>query len=221
MLSLCFGFSTLEERKGQMKSTMPRTCMVLLERCRPVLLLTVFAVAFTTIAFAQRDMGTITGTITDAQGGVVPNAKITLIEVATGQKYEVLSGNDGTYIRPALKPGTYSVTAEAKGFRRVEQQNIIITGGDRVGANLVLAVGDVTQAVDVTAEAPLLQTESTTLGGELNAKGMSELPLGGQRTFAFLARLSPGVLQNEPGARDATGGGFSARSEEQRVGQEQ
>src|ERR1017187_4031349 len=101
-----------------MKSTMPRACMVLLERCRPVLLLTVFVLAFTTIAFAQRDMGTITGTITDAQGGVVPNAKITITEVETGLKYEVQSGSDGTYIRPALKPGTYSVTAELKGFRR-------------------------------------------------------------------------------------------------------
>jgi hypothetical protein len=184
--------------------------MVLLERCRPVLLLTVFVLAFTTMVFAQRDMGTITGTVTDAQGGVVPNAKITITEVDTGLKYEVQSGSDGTYIRPALKPGTYSITAELKGFRRVEQQNVVITGGDRVGMNLVLTVGDVTQAVEVTAEAPLLQTESTTLGSELNAKGMSELPLGGQRTFAFLARLSPGVLQNEPGARDATGGGFSA-----------
>ena len=193
-----------------MKSTMPRACMVLLQRCRPVLLLTVFVLAFTTMVFAQRDMGTITGTVTDAQGGVVPNAKITITEVDTGLRYEVQSGSDGTYIRPALKPGTYSITAELKGFRRVEQQNVVITGGDRVGMNLVLTVGDVTQAVDVTAEAPLLQTESTTLGGELNAKGMSELPLGGQRTFAFLARLSPGVLQNEPGARDATGGGFSA-----------
>jgi hypothetical protein len=193
-----------------MKSTMPRACMVLLERCRPVLLLTVFVLAFTTIVFAQRDMGTITGTITDAQGGVVSNAKITLTEVDTGQKYDVISDNDGAYIRPALKPGTYSITAEAKGFRRVEQQNVIITGGDRVGVNLTLAVGDITQAVEVTAEAPLLQTESTTLGGELNAKGMSELPLGGNRTFSFLARLSPGVLTAEPGSRDATGGGFSA-----------
>ena len=76
--------------------------------------------------------------------------------------------------------------------------------------NLTLTVGDVTQAVEVTAEAPLLQTESTTLGADLNAKGLSELPLGGQRTFSFLARLSPGVLTAEPGSRDATGGGFSA-----------
>ena len=62
----------------------------------------------------------------------------------------------------------------------------------------------------VTAEAPLLQTESTTLGADLNAKDMSDLPLGGTRTFSFLARLSPGVLTAEPGSRDATGGGFSA-----------
>src|ERR1017187_1046196 len=193
-----------------MKSTMPRACMVLLERCRPVLLLTVFVLAFTTMVFAQRDMGTITGTITDAQGGVVPNAKITLTEVATGQKYDVLSGNDGTYIRPALKPGTYSITAEAKGFRRVEQQNIIVTGGDRGGVNLTLPIGDLTQSVEVSSQAPLLQTESTTLGADLNSKDMSDLPLGGTRTFSFLARLSPGVLTAEPGSRDATGGGFSA-----------
>src|ERR1039457_4402900 len=120
MFSLSFGLSALEERKGQMKSTMPRACMVLLERCRPVLLLTVFVLAFTTMVFAQRDMGTITGTVTDAQGGVVPNAKITITEVDTGLKYEVQSGSDGTYIRPALKPGTYSITAELKGFHRVE-----------------------------------------------------------------------------------------------------
>src|SRR5664279_1701638 len=159
-----------------MKSTMPRACMVLLERCRPVLLLTVFVLAFTTIVFAQRDMGTITGTITDAQGGDVSKAKNTITEVETGQKYDVLSDTDGSYIRPALKPGTYSITAEAKGFRRVEQQNVVITGGDRVGMNLVLTVGDVTQAVDVTAGAPLLQTESTTLGADLNSKDMSDLP---------------------------------------------
>jgi Carboxypeptidase regulatory-like domain len=193
-----------------MKFTMPRVCMGLFEHCRLVLPLTVVALTLTTIAFAQRDMGTITGTVTDAQGGVVANAKITITEVATGLKYEVVSGSDGTYIRPALKPGTYSITAEAKGFRRIEQQNIIITGGDRIGVNLTLAVGDITQAVEVTAEAPLLQTESTTLGADLNAKDMSDLPLGGNRTFSFLARLSPGVLTAEPGSRDATGGGFSA-----------
>ncbi|MCX6633412.1 MAG: TonB-dependent receptor, partial [Candidatus Solibacter sp.] len=177
---------------------------------RGVLLLTVLVLTLTTMAYAQRDMGTITGTITDAQGGVVPNAKITITEVATGLKYDVQSSSDGTYVRPALKAGTYSITAVATGFRRVEQQNIVITGGDRVGVNLTLTVGDVTQAVEVTASAPLLQTESTTLGQDLSTKSVSELPLGGQRVFSYLARLSAGVLKSEPGARDEVGGGFSA-----------
>ena len=168
------------------------------------------ALVFGTLAFAQRDLGTITGTVTDAQSAVVPNVKITITEVATGLKYEVTTGAGGEYTRPALKPGTYTVAAEAKGFRRVEQDNVVITGGDRVGVNLVLAVGDLTQSVEVSAEAPLLQTEGTTLGAELNTAVVSELPLGGQRTFSFLARLSPGVVTAENGARDAVGGGFSA-----------
>jgi len=185
-------------------------CVSLLSGRRPWLLLTILALAFATTAFAQRDLGTITGTVTDPQGGVVPNVKITITEVATGLSYEVVSGADGSYLRPALKPGTYTITAEAQGFRRIEQRNVVLSGGDRVGVNLALAVGQVTESVEVTTEAPLLQTESTTLGANLNTKSVSELPLGGQRTFSFLARLSPGVLTAEPGARDAVGGGFSA-----------
>src|SRR5262249_4558614 len=119
-------------------------------------------------------------------------------------------GTAGDYVRPALKPGTYTVTAEAAGFRRVAQKNVIIVGGDRVGVNITLPVGNVTESVEVSAEAPLLQTESTTLGADLNMKSVSQLPLGGQRVFAYLARTAPGVLQAENGARDAVNGGFSA-----------
>ena len=160
--------------------------------------------------WAQRDLGTITGTITDPQGGVIPNAKVTITEDATGLTYTVITGADGQYIRPALKPGTYSIEVEAPGFRRAAQKNIVLTAGDRVGINLTLSVGEVTQSVEITADAPLLQTESTIVGANINSKQMVELPLGGQRTFTFLARLSPGVVPAEPGARDAVGGGFSA-----------
>ncbi len=165
---------------------------------------------FTIAIFAQRDLGTITGTVTDAQGAAVPNAKVTITEDATNLAYNVTSNDSGEYIRPALKPGIYTVAAEAPGFRRVAQKNIVIVGGDRVGVPLTLAVGDISQSVEVSATAPLLKTEDTTLGADLNAKSVSQLPLGGQRTFTFLARLSPGVVPAEPGARDAVGGGFSA-----------
>lgn len=157
-------------------------------------------------AFAQRDLGTITGTITDAQGAAIPNAKITIVEDATNLSYVVISNQTGEYIRPALKPGTYIVNAEAPGFRRTAQQNVVVSGGDRVGVPLVLAVGDTSQSVEVSAVAPLLQTEDTTLGADLNSKSVSQLPLGAQRTFTFLARLSPGVVPAEPGARDGSAG---------------
>lgn len=160
--------------------------------------------------FAQRDLGTIVGTVTDPQGGAIANAKVTITETATGLAYEVQTSATGDYIRVALKPGTYTVTAEAPGFRRVQQQNVVLVGGDRVGVPLTLPVGNVTESIEVSAQAPILQTESTTLGADLNTKAVTQLPLGGQRTFTYLARLSPGVVKNEPGARDEVGGGFSA-----------
>ena len=161
-------------------------------------------------AFAQRDLGTLTGVVTDPTGAVVPNAKVTISEEATGQKYTVETDTSGTWVRPLLKPGNYVVEIEATGFRKAIRRAVLLTAGDRIGVNIELAVGDITQAVEVTAVAPLLQTESPIIGGNLNARSMSELPLGGMRRFSFMARLSPAVLPAEPGARDWAGGGFSA-----------
>src|SRR5690348_16061679 len=90
-------------------------------------LLTLFAVC----VFAQRDLGTITGTITDPQGAGVPNAKVTILENATGLSYSAVANETGEFVRPLLKPGTYTVTVEAPGFRKAEQRNIIVTAGDR------------------------------------------------------------------------------------------
>ena len=168
------------------------------------------AILFTAAAFAQRDLGTIVGTVTDQQGGAVANAKVTITEDATGLKYSVQSSTGGDYIRPALKAGTYSIEVEAPGFKKSVQRGILLTAGDRTGVNVQLSVGDITQSVEVAADAPLLQTESTILGADITSKQVSELPLGGTRTFTFLARLAPGVVPAEPGARDAVGGGFSA-----------
>ncbi len=177
---------------------------------RKVVLIFVLGALSSGVVLAQRDLGTITGTITDSQGAVVPGAKVTITEDATGLTYEVQSGSEGEYIRPLLKPGTYTVTAEATGFRRVAQKNVVLVGGDRVGVPLTLTVGDITQTIEISTEAAILQTESTTLGANLGSRSLSELPLGGQRIFTFLARLSPGVVPAETGARDAVGGGFSA-----------
>ncbi len=161
-------------------------------------------------AVAQRDLGTIVGTVTDPSGGVIPGATVTITEDATGLSYQVQTDANGGYIRPALRPGTYTVQVEAPGFKIGVQRNVLLTAGDRIQANVTLQVGEVTESVEVSAAPPALQTESTIIGQTIQAKATSELPLGGQRKFTFLARLSPAVVPGEPGARDAAGGAFSA-----------
>lgn len=165
-------------------------------------------VLLSSAVFAQRDLGTITGTVTDSSGGAVPGATITITELATGQIYKLDTAAGGDYTRPALPPGTYTVTAIAPGFQGASQQNVVVTAGGRVGIDLTLQVGSVSQAVAVNAEAPLVQTESTELGAHLDSKAVTDLPLGGQRVFTYLARLSPGVVPGESG-RDANTGGMS------------
>jgi len=162
------------------------------------------------LAFAQRDLGTVTGTVTDATGAAVPNAKVTLANTATGVSYDTVTTGTGAYTRPALNPGTYTVTVQAPGFQKAQQSNVIVNPGTPVAVDLILQVGEATQTVEVTAAAPLLQTESPALGSNLNTAQVTDLPLGGQRVFTFLARMTPGVLTAEPGARGAQGGDFSA-----------
>ena len=123
------------------------------------------------LAFGQRDLATLVGTVTDASGSALPNAKVTIIEDATGQRYEVTTNENGDYIRPALKPGTYSVEAEVAGFKKGIQHGFALTAGDRTAINIQLSVGDMTQSVEISAEAPLLQTESTILGQDCSETG--------------------------------------------------
>ena len=174
-----------------------------------VVLLSVFVFASSSV-FAQRDLATLAGTVTDISKGVVANATVIITEQGTGLIYEMQTNAAGEFVRPALKPSTYDVKVSAPGFKTAQQKNILLIAGERTGINIVLNLGDVTQTVEVQAAAPLLQTEGTQVGAALNSKAMTDIPLGGQRNFAYLARLSPGVVPAEQGARDSANGGFSA-----------
>src|SRR3954453_842751 len=96
---------------------------------RLTLKLTVLALLATAVLLAQRDLGTILGTITDAQNAVIAGAKVTITEDATGLNYVVESTSAGKYIRPLLKPGTYSIEAGAIGFKKTIQRGVILTSG--------------------------------------------------------------------------------------------
>src|SRR3984957_2775166 len=160
--------------------------------------------------FAQRDLSTLAGTITDSSGGVVANAKVTITEVSTGEVYTITTNSLGEYVRPALKASVYTVSVTAPGFKTSEQKDVLLKAGERTDVTIVLTVGDISQTVEVAAAAPQLQTESTQVGAALDSRTVNDVPLGGTRNLAYLARLSPGVVPAEQGARDSANGGFSA-----------
>jgi len=167
------------------------------------------ALLFTSFALAQRDLGTITGTVADSTGAVVPGAAITITNDQTGESSTLRTSAAGDYTRPALLPGRYTVSAEAPGFRRASRNNVVVTAGSRVGVPFTMELGQMSETVSVTGQAPLVQDESVQLGAQLTTETVADLPLGAQRTFTYLARLSPGVVPGESG-RDGSTGGFSA-----------
>ncbi len=106
-------------------------------------------------AFGQRDLGTITGTVTDAQGAAIPNAKVTIINDATGVVTNSQSNDAGSYTVPALNPGTYSLTVEASGFQKSEQKGIVVNPGEPVTASIALQVGNASQVCRSDGRGPV------------------------------------------------------------------
>src|SRR5215469_716850 len=106
-----------------------------------VVCLSLLLALLVTGAFAQRDLATLAGTVTDSTGGVVPNAAVTITETSTGLAYNTVTNSAGEFVRPALKPSVYTVSVTAPGFKKAEQNNIALTAGERTAVNLTLAIG--------------------------------------------------------------------------------
>src|ERR1700726_547601 len=98
--------------------------------------LALLALVCASAVFAQRDLGTLVGTVTDTTGGVVANAKVTVTEAGTGQVYELTTNSAGEFVRPALKPSTYSISVSATGFKKTQQNDVILNAGQRTGVNI-------------------------------------------------------------------------------------
>jgi hypothetical protein len=146
-----------------------------------------------TIAPAQEFRGTISGTVTDPAGAVVPDAKISAVESATGTKLQTASESTGDYTLPFLSPGNYDLTVQATGFKESIRKGIHVAAGAHVVIDIALEVGNTTQSVEVTADAPLVNTENAAVGQTITTKEVEDLPLNG-RTPLVLASLSIGVL---------------------------
>jgi hypothetical protein len=168
--------------------------------------------------FAQAGRGSITGTITDASGAVVPGVQITVVNNETGARY-VVQGNDvGHYLLPNLPVGEYEVTFELKGFKKVTWPNIGVSVTAVRRADVKLEPGAVTESVAVTAEAPRLQTDSATVGTTLGAKDLTSLALhigNGGRMIEWLAfSTMPGVTGDPRYTNSSRMNGTATNSQE-------
>ncbi|MBV8829004.1 MAG: carboxypeptidase regulatory-like domain-containing protein [Acidobacteriaceae bacterium] len=144
-------------------------------------------------AFAQVT-GTISGTVTDATGAAVSNAKITVSAPATGASREARSDNSGQYVVPLIGVGTYTVSAELPGFRTEELQNVVLQTNEQREVNFTLSPATLQQNVEVSATPVAVQTANPTLGQVITSQEVADLPLNG-RDFVQLATLTPGTAQ--------------------------
>ena len=155
--------------------------------------------------FAQIDTGSLTGTVQDASGAVVPGAKIILTNVATGVKVITASTTTGNYELSGLIPGNYTVEAEASGFSPYVVQGIQVHVQQVLTIDIHFKTGSVQQQVTVTAEAPLLQAENAALGQTISNETVNDLPLA-TRDWGSLAQLSAGVASAPRGGVTADSG---------------
>jgi hypothetical protein len=157
-------------------------------------------------AIAQVDRGAIVGTVTDPSGARISNAQITITSLETSQSVHLTTGEEGSYNANLLKIGTYSVSATKQGFGKTVQASVDAAVNQSVRVDLVLKLGAASETVQVTGAAPLLQTESSSLGTVETERRISELPLNG-RNFIQLAYLGPGANGGQTGT-NVSGGVF-------------
>jgi hypothetical protein len=163
-----------------------------------------------TALHAQVDTGSISGTVKDSSGAVIPDAAITLQNANTGQAQHATSNSSGLYQFAALRIGTYSLTVEAKGFATVTQQNATLAIQQNLVVDFTLTPGNVSQQVQVTSAPAQLQTEDASVGGVVEQKTINDLPLNG-RNYTFLAQLNAGVTQSQQDSRGlGSSGSFTA-----------
>jgi hypothetical protein len=178
---------------------------------RSVLLIVCLSILISLAPFAraQKDTGSIVGTVKDPSGAFMANIKVSVTDVEHGQTFSTTTNPHGEYVASPLRVGRYTVTVEQPGFKRAVSAPVDLDVQQRIAVNFDLQVGQITESVVVTSAAPLLETETSELGQVVDSRRVANLPLNG-RNFAQLALLSAGTAPSEPGARDEKSYGFSA-----------
>src|SRR5262245_58705988 len=146
-------------------------------------------------ASAQDFRGAITGRISDSSNARLPGVSVTATNVETNVSQTTITNGEGDYSILFLNPGTYTVTAELSGFKKIVRNNLQVRVGEKLGVDLTLEVGAMAETVQVSAEAPVLTTTSGSTGQTITEKTIAMMPLSDGNPFA-LARLAPGIAYN-------------------------
>ena len=187
---------------------------------RPLIVISC-VLAFALVAAAQ-DQGTIRGTVSDTSGAVVPAASVVALNIDTGTKQTLTTDQAGAYAFPYLQVGNYTVSIEHAGFRKSETTGLRVNVATVTDVNVTLAIGTTDQSVDVSAAAPLLETNGSNLGKVVETKAITDLPLfisgGSVRSNLAFVILTPGVIG--PANNPRIGGGLLDGQSEQLDGAE-
>lgn len=164
-------------------------------------------------ATAQVITADLVGTVSDANGAVIPGAKVTIVNTDTQLQRSMSATSTGDYVFTLLPPGTYTIRVEQTGFKTYEATGIKIAAGDRTRIDTQLSTGSASETVTVTAATiPVLQTDSSTVQDVVGEKSVQDLPLNG-RNLQSAVQLTAGVNQGSP---NAISGG--ARPDDRRPG---
>src|SRR5712691_1711743 len=161
------------------------------------------------LAYGQVVTGTILGSVTDATGAVLAGATIQIQNLDTGFSRTEQTDREGRYIGRSLPLGAYSVTVQQQGFRTEERRGITLTVASEVTVNVELSVGNVQDRVEVTGEAPVIETSNGTVSKLITGDQIRDLPLNG-RSLDGLAGLTPGLFVDRSGNPNASLG-FGSR----------
>ena len=178
-------------------------------RAAMLLLCCLLAAAYA--ASAQVTTGTIFGTVTDPQGAVMPGATVTVTNQNQGTVVTKKTDETGSFQFPFLIPGSYRVTVEQIGFKKAEQKDIVVAVNAQARVDVVMSVGSVSETVEVTASAPLVQSTTAETGQVIEQRAVQELPLNG-RNFAQLVYLAPGVTPGQAGENLSGASTFNPRA---------
>jgi hypothetical protein len=162
---------------------------------------------------AQETRGAIQGRVLDSSGGAVAGAEVQASNVATGLEVTAKSNESGNYVLPYLLPGTYTLRAQAAGFKKSVREGIELRINDRVDVNIELQVGQTSESIEVRAETPLLDTATASLGQVVDERRIVDLPTFGGSVMV-LVQLAPGVM-NTTDMRLAKSGSFSINKNSQ------